>query len=98
MSKKLKEAIDGLDEVKKKQVLAEIRSVKINYIIAIVGVIGAAISFMIVQQDKIKSLFERNPRISITTEENFIKRNAVVEVKDINGNLKINTAFKDIDN
>jgi hypothetical protein len=88
--------MDGLDEIKKKEILNSIRSVKIQYIIAILGVIGAAISFIVIQQNQIKALFQHNPRISFTISESMTQQKGVIDIRDIKGAVKVHSELRAI--
>lgn len=84
MAKKSKNKIDSaiaeLDEIKKKQILAEIRSIKIQYTIAILSVLGSALAFIIIQRQEISHLLEHAPRLSIACDDVFVKRAARVKI------------------
>lgn len=86
--KKLDEAIDGLDEIKRKQVLAELATVRLQYRIAILGIIGSAIAFFVIQQKNIKGLFTNDPRIIYNSNEFFVQDKALVSIRDSKGELK----------
>lgn len=90
---KLETAMEGLDELKQKQILAEIRSIRLQYILAIVGVIGSVLAFVVIQRNNIKDLFTKESRLFYLSDENFVNAYAVVVVKDVKGEIKVNTTL-----
>lgn len=94
--KKLDEAIEGLDEIKRKQVLAELATIRLQYRIAILGIIGSSIAFFVIQQNNIKALFTSDPRVFYTSNESFVQDKALVSIRDSKGDLKARSEVKNI--
>jgi hypothetical protein len=102
MNKKKKPGIQALisdlDDVKKKQILAEIRSIKIQSAIAILSVIGSAVAFIVIQQQSIKKLFETNPKLVVRCNDPFLKRAAKIKfVSTTNAQNSFESDLKNID-
>jgi hypothetical protein len=93
---KIDNAIAELDEIKKKQVLTEIRSIKIQYTIAILSLLGSAVAFIVVQRNSISELTQRDPRLSVVCEDVFVKRSARIRI--IGNNNKETYLESDIKN
>ena len=94
--KKLDAAIEGLDEIKRKQVLAEYATIKLQYRLAILGIIGSVIAFFVIQQNNIRELFRSNPRIIYISNESFVHDKALVTINDSKGELKGKSEIKNM--
>ncbi len=93
---KLQNALQDLDEIKKKQVLAEIKSIRINSVLAILGVVGSAIGFLIMQQNSLFAIFTSKPTIQIVTSEDFVRKNALLIVKGLHGKPVLESELKNV--
>ena len=56
-NKRINSVLSDLDEIKRRQILSEISSIRIQSLIAILTVIGSAIAFMVIQRENISKIF-----------------------------------------
>lgn len=80
--KKIDHILEGLDEVKKQQILAEIRSSKIQSVMAILTALGAVIAFVILNLPQIKALFPK-PKFKIEIKDELTVREGKVAISRI---------------
>jgi hypothetical protein len=90
----IKAVIGELDALKRNQVLAEIRSIKLNYIIAILSILGSVAAFVVLQKNNIIDLFKKEPTISFQVNSILIRTNSNVEVLDSQGKRIITSNLK----
>lgn len=85
--KKIKDILEKekIEDAKKQQILAEIRLMKIQSIIAILTAIGVVIAFIIINLPKIEALFPR-PKIRIEVKDSFILNNGKITISKIDDN------------
>ncbi|MBN1133940.1 MAG: hypothetical protein JXA38_03295 [Methanosarcinaceae archaeon] len=85
--KKVNEILKEIDieEVKKQEILAEIRSKRIQSNIAILTAIGTVIAFIVLNLSQIKEFFPK-PKVKIQVEDQLILREGKVSVSKIEGN------------
>jgi hypothetical protein len=80
--KRINRIFEGIDEVKKQQILAEIRLLRIQSVIAILTIFGVIIAFLILNLPQIRALFPK-PRIRIEVKQEPILREGSVAITRI---------------
>jgi len=80
---KIEEIVKEIPDIKKQQLLAEVRLLRIESYIAIIAIVGAFLSFTILNYQKIINIF-RHSKVKIQTSENDIYKHGKVIVSKIN--------------
>jgi len=78
--KKIEQILEGTEAIKKEQILAEIRLLKIQSMIAILTAITTVIAFVIINLPQIKTLFPQ-PKFKLEIEDNFLILNGKVIIQ-----------------
>src|SRR5690349_21731266 len=95
-NKRINSVLSDLDEIKRRQILSEISSIRIQSLIAILTVIGSAIAFMVIQRENISKIFKKEPALSYITNEQFVKTNGVLKIMDVNEKVVLKIDFRNL--
>jgi len=80
--KRIDHILEGIDEVKKQQILAEIRLSKMQWVMTILTALGAVIAFTILNLPQIKALFPK-PKFRIEVKDELTRRDGKVAISKI---------------
>jgi len=68
------------EEVEISKLREEVRSLRQQRLLAILGAIGAVIAFLVTNTDKISDLIYHKPKVQVTTEDEYLRRNAQLTI------------------
>lgn len=70
------------------KMIQEIRSLKLKYRLAVLGVIGTIIAFVIGNREDIKAIFYPAPVIKIVSNDAFLQQHGIMQIYDTPSNSK----------